>query len=172
MSSDLTAATDLLPHDLVQAIVETIIESCNLPPWAASELRRLTGPQDLVWPALGNDTRASTKRGILMGLPTSWPILCLVHLYWIHQACGDTPLRPKLSLRSALCGDDNLSHWPEFVVKRYHQNISDCGGKLSKGKHFVSKTFGCFCEKLFKISFTGRRERTVQWKSCSPADGR
>jgi hypothetical protein len=44
VSSDLTSATDLLPHDLIRVIVETIIEVCQFPEWAAIILRRLTGP--------------------------------------------------------------------------------------------------------------------------------
>jgi hypothetical protein len=39
LSSDLTAATDLLPHDLMGALVNGLVEACDLPVWANEILR-------------------------------------------------------------------------------------------------------------------------------------
>lgn len=53
-----------------------------------------------------------------MGLPTTWVLLNIVHFFWIEEACAvdRDPLRRKvLRLRSAVCGDDLVAHWPRVV---------------------------------------------------------
>lgn len=96
LSSDLTAASDLLPLDLVSALVEGFIEGSALgkeedqtAPFLASLFRVLTGPQYVTWesgPYKENLEHEWTKRGILMGLPTTWFLLNLTHLFWIEES--------------------------------------------------------------------------------------
>jgi len=86
LSSDLTAASDLLPLDLISALVEGLIsplEARGLEPFWGEALRVLSGPQNLSWK---EGERIWTKRGILMGLPTTWFLLNLVHQFWCHLA--------------------------------------------------------------------------------------
>lgn len=89
LSADLTSATDLFPLDLVQALVRGLLKArgeSRATPLIPEHFRRvmelLTGPQYLSWPSLGK--KEVTKRGILMGLPTTWTLLNLVQLVW----CG------------------------------------------------------------------------------------
>jgi hypothetical protein len=44
VSSDLTSATDLLRHDMIDVMVNQLIASTKMPHWAASTLRLCTGP--------------------------------------------------------------------------------------------------------------------------------
>lgn len=82
LSADLTSATDLFPLDLVGALVDGLLAAKGnsvstpiIPEVFHKLFRRLTGQQVLDWPELGKN--ATTSRGILMGLPTTWILLNL-----------------------------------------------------------------------------------------------
>jgi hypothetical protein len=82
LSSDLTAASDTLPLDLIKRFVDGIVDGIkaktgSIPAWAEQTLRELTGPQTLVYP--DGRTILRTSRGILMGLPLTWFFLSLTH---------------------------------------------------------------------------------------------
>ena len=62
-STDLKAATDLLPLDLVSALIDGLEDSGKVPLWEIEVLRRLCGPQDLIYP--GETVSTRTSRGIL-----------------------------------------------------------------------------------------------------------
>jgi hypothetical protein len=79
VSSDLRAASDLIPLDLASAVVDGLEESGRFLPFELLGLRLATGPVRLEWP--DGDSR-KTSRGILMGLPTTWALLCVIHGYW------------------------------------------------------------------------------------------
>lgn len=105
LSSDLKAASDLLPLDLVRSIVEGLCESNKFTLAEKLALRRLTGPVEVHYKINDSDyinaARGGIKqhkmddldgssvvlnRGILMGVPTTWTMLNLVHLFWIKRA--------------------------------------------------------------------------------------
>lgn len=82
LSADLTSASDLLPLDLCNAIVDGLVAAKEpgtaryfIPEQWHSHFRRLVGPQELHYP---DGSVINSSRGILMGLPTTWIILCLV----------------------------------------------------------------------------------------------
>lgn len=117
----------------------------------------MVGPQDLSWPYVevqkGGETQRLwtgpeevSKRGILMGLPTTWFFLCLVHLFWIEMACDEIPTCRD---RAVVCGDDLVAIWPQSVIDKYHGLLGACGAKISSGKHFVFTDSGVFTEKCF-----------------------
>jgi hypothetical protein len=145
LSSDLTSASDLLPLDLIKAFVEGILDAHHRPDWFAVLFRRLTGPQELTWP---NGETMTTTRGILMGLPTTWFLLSLCHLFWVEEA---TAISPGEKHSAAICGDDLEAFWSKMVIDRYHTVLNQCGGQISQGKHFVFPRTGCFTEKCFAI---------------------
>jgi hypothetical protein len=113
LSSDLTAASDLLPAWLVNALVEGVIDgSKEMPFWVKKTMRLSTGSFELSYPD-GSSTATGgpviSQRGLLMGLPLTWFFLCLAHFFWIDEATlGD----PVLSNRCRVCGDDLVAHWP------------------------------------------------------------
>jgi hypothetical protein len=119
-----------------------------------------TGPQDLQWP---DGRKATTRRGILMGLPTTWFLLCMVHLFWIDEATRG--MEKGLDGRAAVCGDDLLAHWPQKSINRYHKLLSLCGAKISEGKHFVFNRRGIFTEKPFTL----RRGKPI-YRDPTPAE--
>jgi hypothetical protein len=92
-----------------------------------------------------------------MGLPTTWFMLNLAHLFWIDYATMgiEEPIRSRLQQSTAICGDDLLAFWPQKVVDRYHKVLKECHARISPGKHFISSIGrGVFTEKAFFLPQT------------------
>lgn len=160
VSTDLKAASDLLPLDLVAAIVEGLSRSGRVPAWEAKCLRLLTGPQTLVYP---DGSELVSKRGILMGLPTTWALLSLIHLFWWDEAVAQECRSRKDKLASfrrlnrfATCGDDGLACVSSGVPQRFSSLVHLCGGSPSAGKHFEcgggNRRRAVFIERLYEFS--------------------
>uniref|UniRef100_A0AAT9H807 RNA dependent RNA polymerase n=1 Tax=Rhizopus microsporus narnavirus 1 TaxID=3156532 RepID=A0AAT9H807_9VIRU len=167
VSSDLTSASDLLPFDLIQAIVKGLLRNRNVPEWFQPCLQSMTGPMVVGYPW---GEQITTRRGILMGLPTTWALLSIVQLFWIDRAavaasrCG---FRGDLILRSAaVCGDDLVASWPQVAVDAYHQAARMSGAKFSEGKHFVSRRALVFTEEL---AWVGYRRKFVAHRDLGPS---
>jgi hypothetical protein len=162
VSTDLSRASDLLPLDLVSAIVDGLSDSGRLPQMEVDVLRLLTGPQEIHYPSLDGAPTIVSRRGILMGLPTTWAILSLIHLFWWSRAVARVALRRRVPMKSAyaanrytVCGDDGLfCGWTE-VASEYLSLVHSSGGTESPGKHFVVS--GCvrrravFLERLYQF---------------------
>jgi len=89
VSSDLTTATDLLPRSLQEAIVEGLCDGSD----ASASHRRLllstVGSFVLEYPIIEGYPHLAdlvTLSGQLMGLPPSWPLLNVTHLFWVDLA--------------------------------------------------------------------------------------
>jgi hypothetical protein len=137
VSTDLTRATDLIPLDLAKAVVDGLADSGRLSSLEIDVLRLLTGPQLLRYP--GEEAPIISSRGILMGLPTSWCVLSLIHLYWLDvakTAAIEAAGRRKPRIRSSICGDDALLATTVVGAASYSQCVKDCGGSPSLGKHY------------------------------------
>jgi hypothetical protein len=90
-----------------------------------------------------------------MGLPTTWFLLNLVHLFWIDYAVKGAPNKvDQMYLRKsvAICGDDLVAFWPNNVVERYHAIAKACKAEFSSKKHFKSRRGrGVFTESVFQL---------------------
>lgn len=161
VSTDLSRATDLLPLDLVSAIVEGLGASGKIPPAELEVLRILTGPQDIHYPSLPDSPTIRSKRAILMGLPTSWAILSLIHLFWWDRSIKTVALRRHIKLKVAfalnrfkICGDDALFCGMHDVALQYSRYVERSGGFVSAGKHFVVRGVpkrAVFLERLYQF---------------------
>jgi len=145
LSSDLTAASDLLPLDLVQAGIDGLEASGRLLPDEVLGLRVCGGTFDLSWGKLG---RGQLKTGILMGAPPTWCLLSLVHLYWLDAARHAYPGSRRL-LPARIFGDDLVAAMDRKQKEAYEESLAACHGLLSKGKHSFHRTHGVFLERLF-----------------------
>lgn len=185
VSSDLKAASDLLPLDLVGAVVEGLGDSGRLSCFELDVLRKCTGPQQVTWPeppkpsktklrkcperaGLASKMRyeAETKRGILMGLPTTWSLLNLIHLFWWSQTKKETVGLVKEAGVFSCFGDDALMVSERPAIDAYHRIIRESGGVLSEGKHAVSRMRGVFLERL--ITCSGTREISLPLGKGAP----
>jgi len=135
----------------VSAIVEGICDGWSTlvdRRWSDA-LRLLTGCQRLTYPD-GGEVR--TSRGILMGLGPSWPILSLIHMFWVEHAsvlCGFTPRRSRYA--TVIGGDDLLGWWPAEMCSSYRYVLRLCGASLSDQKTFLSRSAGNFTELTFYV---------------------
>nr|QIR30318.1 RNA-dependent RNA polymerase [Plasmopara viticola lesion associated narnavirus 39] len=170
VSTDLTAATDRLPLDLVRAVVDGLCDGWSgLPPVWAEALYALTGPQDLRYPW---KQTVRSQSGVLMGLGPSWPIMSIIHAWWVELAADRVGI-PRSVARSvtAIGGDDLLGAWPPRLEESYRQLVLQTNGKPSKGKDFSSNTSGNFTEMTFWV--VGEREDVpqIRWSAAIPTKG-
>lgn len=166
LSSDFRAATDLLPLDLCTAVVEGVLRSGCFTTAEAVALAHAIAPMEGYWPTYVLDgayrpasavrtargVRARTCRGVLMGLPTSWSILNLCHLFWWHEAQAGLSPDARRMCRFACFGDDALVVAPPDVLDAYEQACTRGGMELSPGKHARTLARGVFLENLVEIS--------------------
>lgn len=101
-----------------------------------------------------------------MGLPTTWGLLCIIHLFWVAVADAQigadpeyTRDLPELSVNSCarsvrICGDDLLGVLSTEKVEGYERCARACGAKFSVRKHYRSKHFGFFTEQAFRFKRT------------------
>nr|QQD86176.1 RNA-dependent RNA polymerase [Botryosphaeria dothidea narnavirus 2] len=123
-SADLTQATDYLDHHVITAFCDA-----------------LGVPFELVTGGTIDD--CAIARGTLMGIPCSWPILSLVHM-WACWAM-EIPWRSFL-----IKGDDLIGLWTMDEIHRYQTGIQLLTGMPPNlDKSFVSKDRGLFCERVF-----------------------
>jgi hypothetical protein len=87
-STDLSAASDWIPHAVAEAVWEGVVEALGdrLPDLYRRIGRVLVGPQSVVLNKKGQRL-GRTTRGILMGLPLTWPILSLINEFCAFNAC-------------------------------------------------------------------------------------
>lgn len=169
----------------------------SLSPAMKRVLMRSVGPQRLTYQKkLGWDTvidengksrrvrkvveqQVVSVRGVLMGTPLAWPLLCLTHMWLIDTLDGLYDItdswkqiklvgqRPenlltfggdqglRLAPTPAVCGDDLLALRPQVWVDDYNRKMVSIGGKLSKGKHIMSKVGCVFTEEIWLRSTKG-----------------
>jgi len=85
LSADLSAASDFIPHDAARTIWDAICDELGsdiIPPIYQSVGQRCIGPQRVV---MEDGKEITTRRGILMGLPLTWPILSLMQEFCALQ---------------------------------------------------------------------------------------
>lgn len=93
-----------------------------------------------------------------MGLPTSWVILSLVHLWWMDRVSRRASRRVEARRchKFHICGDDALLATTQSGAQHYKSLVQQCGGSASAGKHFESTPKlgilrGVFLERLFEF---------------------
>jgi len=137
-SLDLTSASDRLPLGMMQAGAEGWITSSRCGPSVARLLRRAVGPFDLTQP---DGTVARTCRGLLMGVGTTWVLLCY-YTEWLCVRAGSTG-SPQV------IGDDLLVTHSKRSDVRMTQVVARTGGRLSHGKDYsVAGPWGLLAEQL------------------------
>jgi len=123
-SADLKSATDHLHHSVITAFCDA-----------------LEVPFELVTGGTIDD--CDIRRGTLMGIPCSWPILSLAHCW----ACVEMgfPIRSFY-----LKGDDLVSHWTPRQILTYQLGIQRITGMpINFAKSFVSTDSAIFCERWY-----------------------
>jgi hypothetical protein len=188
LSTDLSAASDYIPHDVAGAVWEGIWEVLGegYPPYYHDVGHRLLGPQrleddmDRRHDVLRGVENKSTTRGILMGLPLTWPVLSILNLLAAKEAtstysrltadnCGF--LGSKHWTTTCVCGDDMGAYWPIPCTQLYFDALESYGLKVNFKKTYRSPNGLIFVEELFKLGSV-RQERPSEEESPPPLPGR
>jgi len=168
-SADLTQATDLMPRDLLQSIVSGLVEGLGINMGKGQE--SLFGK--LLFASIGDyqmdlpdGTTFITKRGVSMGLPTSWFLLNIYNLWLVETSWYDVlGIRGfgshRVARSHAQCGDDLVAYWPSVVNERYTVLLEQTGGAPSAGKDLTDKQCFNFVEKAGLLSGTKIRAPNV-----------
>jgi hypothetical protein len=168
ISTDMKNATDLLSHESISALVDGLCSSGRFTELEVDALRACTGPQWIEYPQELKLPPFMSQRGILMGLPTTWTLLSLIHLFWWEEAVRIVCRRNRRPYsegfadnRFVICGDDALMVGQKDVAMWYGRLMGWCGGRVSPGKHFecFGKSFlrGVFIERLYSFHVSGGR---------------
>jgi len=156
-SVDMSEATDRLPLNLLRGGVEAISDhfGLNQNDWKSRLLFSSVGRYDM---KCQNGDMVVTVRGILMGLPTSWSLLCLYNGWLLDQAAIKAGLsqrrdreRQPLPGPFKICGDDLVVYTSKSCSRYYTENLESTGGLISVGKDYESKRSGLFREVAFTL---------------------
>ncbi|KMQ87490.1 RNA-dependent RNA polymerase [Lasius niger] len=140
VSSDLSNATDYIPHEYAQAVWHGILDAWGAPEWIYDYVDRMLGPQKIRYP---NGVEVTTKRGIQMGTPLSFPTLCLMHKYAVDTSGHRHS--PHM-----IRGDDLVGIFG--FPNSYFEVMKDIGFKINDSKTIISNLGGVFAEKGFVVT--------------------
>jgi hypothetical protein len=151
LSADLSKASDRIPFSIGYTVLKTAMdtfydmedeeETTNYNNIDAATI--LTGPMRF-------PDGTKTKRGLLMGLPTTWPILSL-----LNMACFEFGAQKLDRHRYSICGDDLIALCEERSSQNYQANLQECSLRINAKKHLViplvrGRTVGAvFTEEVF-----------------------
>lgn len=147
LSSDLTAATDYVSLEAIQIVLDEIRNRYDLTDLQKRYIDKCLS-SDLEYEIDGKTYHVKQRRGSLMGLPHTWSVLNLLHLFAVEYAAKKaTSAYGYWSRKVAVCGDDLLAPFEsENHVAWYRYAIESLGFKLNETKTFRSVTHGVFCE--------------------------
>nr|BCI50700.1 RdRp-like protein [Aedes japonicus narnavirus 1] len=175
-SADLTAATDLMPFDVSQALWEGICDGLRAD--ATTPLRSLgrylLGPVTVDYPdlrrlvpthreyAAGEVHSIVSKRGCMMGLPISWTVLNLYNLAMADFACTPEGYPTMVGVAPAIArGDDLVAAIPKDEADRYENLIALTGGEANRLKSFRSMDKFVLAERTFEVGRRPLNERPI-----------
>jgi len=139
VSSDLSNATDYLPHVYAQAVWHGILDAWHAPEWVYNYVNTILGPTDLKYPD-GKIVR--TKRGIPMGTPLSFPTLCLLHKFAVDRSGNRHS--PHL-----IRGDDFIGVLDNPDL--YFSEMESLGFRINRVKTLISPDGGVFAESTVRF---------------------
>lgn len=138
-SGDLTNATDYLHQDAAIEMCRTVFEVWGLPQSLLDRIPSLLGPHEFDgW---------SSSRGILMGGPLSWFVLCLMNTFC---ALRGRPLKEALRF-FRVCGDDLIANFTKAESEAYMKYCGSVGFHVNRTKSFYAQDSGVFAERVFKL---------------------
>nr|WAK75233.1 MAG: RNA-dependent RNA polymerase [Narnaviridae sp.] len=178
LSTDLTAATDLFPSDMVATYFNGIKLSGLFSEFELYQMWSCLRPQLIEF---SDGEIHLSKRGILMGLPMTWVSLSIIHYCWWQMALRRVCHQRRLALRTGrqynrflICGDDAIFVGWKEVAEEYNKILSSFGAQVSAGKHFLSCTKpyrGNFIERLYEFHVEGGLVTSVTRDPSIPLRG-
>nr|UHR49916.1 MAG: RNA-dependent RNA polymerase [Sanya scirpophaga incertulas narnavirus 1] len=157
-SADLTAATDLMPHTLIYALWDGVMEGLGVSPDDPlfKSGRRLLGPVRVSYPDLQEDPEVgppviTSRRGCMMGLPLSWFVLNVYNLALADLAvCRTIGTHTRVGIAPVVVrGDDLAGALRKEEADAYERMVLGTEGKPNVGKSFRSQDAFILAERTF-----------------------
>ena len=156
VSSDLSNATDYIPHVYAQALWTGILEELGADDRTQRYVIRMFSPLLLTFP---DGTTTRSERGIHMGTPLSFTTLSLLHRYAVEMS--GNRYSPHI-----IRGDDLIGVFED--PERYFEEMRTLGFKINRGKTIVSPKGGVFVERTFRFQRTPiEREHVFERRTLS-----
>jgi hypothetical protein len=156
VSGDLAKGTDFIYHSVGQAVMRGILDTFHLdkPGIGAAALR-------LVGRMYDSEMKSWTRRGLHMGLGTSWSIMSILNLW----ATEPNPHKAKRAADIIIHGDDLAAYMKPQEYWRYQQRLSMTGMQVNTDKTFIPDARGkagfVFCELHGKNSVKESLVQTI-----------
>nr|UJQ92014.1 MAG: putative RNA-dependent RNA polymerase [Magoulivirus sp.] len=153
VSGDYESATDNLPFEVAECILEVARDNSTVVPERIWELAFMSLRSAIKYP--DGSVRAQV-RGQLMGNLMCFPLLCLqnyVAFRWCFRGRDHPPVR--------INGDDIVFRAREDASRRWMNTVSRLGLKLSIGKTLVSKSVFSLNSTFFRATRSGIRSIPV-----------
>jgi len=147
-STDMNQSTDTIRKEVVKAVIDGIASGLNWHP------RHRNAALETVEPMLcqymsdftGKTYEFYNLNGTLLGLPLSFGILNLVHLFCVEQM-SDTGKK-----RTVVYGDDMATFCTEDDWVKYQTACSQVGFTLNMSKTHIGASGFTFCGKIYRVS--------------------
>jgi hypothetical protein len=151
-STDMNQSTDTIRKDIVYRVVDAISLALNWDKEQHQSARRTVEPMELYIEKedeFGNKTYKNVGRnhcGTLLGLPLSFAILNIVHLYCVNA------MTPKGIRRTVVYGDDMATYCSPEDWDAYVTRCNSVGFTLNMNKTHTAEYGFVFCGKIYCIS--------------------
>jgi hypothetical protein len=139
VSGDYESATDNLNHHIQKLILELVLDGCENVPDSIKELAFQTLDSELIT----SGRKEKVLRGQMMGMPISFPLLCLVNRLAFEFATRDYEAPCLIN------GDDIVFRSRPEVAKKWADSVGRSGLKLSVGKTLVDRSIFTLNSTLF-----------------------
>ncbi|UHR49899.1 MAG: RNA-dependent RNA polymerase [Sanya narnavirus 1] len=146
VSSDLSNATDYIPHMYAQALWAGLLESFEAPRWVRDHIIKMFSPMEMTYP---DGKVVWSKRGIQMGTPLSFMTLSLLHKFAVRASGHEFSAH-------IIRGDDLLGVFTSPVD--YFGAMASIGFKINRDKTIVSRVGGVFAEQTVRVKYVPRRQ--------------
>lgn len=156
--ADLETATDYAPWGLVHTTLE-IIKSLGYPKWYVNMVDTLlTSPRKII---VDGSHLATTTRGAMMADPVTKTVLTLSHYCILKAVLKEVGIA---NAPFAIKGDDVIVKLPfeksSGFEQTYRKAMNLSGFKLSEDDTYLSRTYGFYCESIFRLYSETRESPT------------
>jgi hypothetical protein len=142
-STDMSQATDLISHDVTKLVVNKLAKYLYWTPLQKEAALRSVGPVDLFF---NNKKLCTTARGTQLGLPLSFCILCILHIYALSN------IKSKEHRKSCcVFGDDGVMFCTDNEFDEYKATLNELGMVINETKTHVSVDAFILCGIIYRM---------------------
>jgi hypothetical protein len=141
-STDMNQSTDTLRKDVIYACINGLASALKWTSEQRSVAMRTVMPMKLY---KDKKLLGQNLTGTLLGLPLSFAVLCLCHLYCVNR------MSPTGARRTVVYGDDMATYCTEDDWNKYVTTCNSVGFTLNTSKTHIAEHGFVFCGKTYRI---------------------